>query len=259
MSKGYCGQCGGLYSDEVPCECQSKSIAWMNEQTEEFKRHTQMTDIIRPELDKVAHAVIEKISQRVPVAGFSWQIRLYASVSNTHQAPQNGVQNFTGDPDLPIGYPGFVGRVWIRYGDDRPKHQPGSEPFWGTLTYTGTGGSGGYNGPWTRVRSLWHKHREILTGEFAEPSIHSWDYIFFLADWPDLEKRLDQQRIISALTGESEPGIFRYLWTDPEYVEQDRLMSERILATVPYDQDTLEPVQQVDLCQIILYTLVIIV
>lgn len=192
-----------------------------------------MTDIIRQELDRVAHAVIDKISQRQPVAGFSWEIRFYTSVSNTHEAPENGVRNFSGDPDLPTGYPGFGGRVWIRYGDDREKHLPGSEPFWGTRTYPGTGGSGGYNGPWTRTHSLWHKHRKILRDEFPEPSIYSWNYRFFLEDWPTLEKRVEQQRIISALTGESEREIWNYLWTDPKYVEQDRGMNQRILAAIP--------------------------
>lgn len=193
-----------------------------------------MTDILRPELDRVAHAVIDKISQQTPVAGFSWEIRFYTSVSNTHEAPQNGVRNFTGDPDLPTGYPGFGGCVWIRYGDDHEKHLPGSEPFGGTRTYPGTGGSGGYNGPWTRTHSLWHKHRKILRDEFPEPSIYSWNYRFFLEDWPNLKKRVEQQRIVSALTGESEREIFNYLWIDPDYVERDRAMSYRILlATEP--------------------------
>ena len=192
-----------------------------------------MTDLIRPELDGIAHAVIDNISQQAPVAGFSWKIRFLPSVRNTHVAPENGVRNFLGDPDLPTGYPGVVGRVWIRYGNDREKHLPGSDPFWGTRTYPGTGGSGGYNGPWSRTHSLWHKHQKFLRDEFPEPSIYSWDYRFFLADWPNLEKRVEQQKIISALRGESDREIWDYLWTDPEYAELDRLMNERILAAIP--------------------------
>lgn len=190
-----------------------------------------MTDIISPELNRVAESVIHQISQVEPVAGFSWEIRLYNSVSNIHEAPQQGVRNFTQHPDLPTGYPGFRGRVWIRYADDRPKHLPGSQPFRGTLTYTGTGGTGSYNGPWRKTRSLWRKYSEILQAEFPKPAVYSWNYRFFLDDWPTLKKRVEQQQIMSALTGESERAIFRYLWEDPDYVEQDRRMMEKIKET----------------------------
>lgn len=190
-----------------------------------------MTDIITEELQNVAECVIATASQHTSVAGFSWKVRFSESVRNTHSAPQSGVRNFTGDPDLPTGYPGFSGRVWIRYGDmpKRPGYMPGSDPFCRSLTYTGTGGSGGYNGPWTASYSQWHRHKNVLSPEFPEPMIYSWDYKFFLADWPELEKIVAQQRLLDSLVGENWAFEWhRYLWTDPEYIERDRKIDQKI-------------------------------
>ena len=43
-------------------------------------------------------------------------------VSNTHDSPRNGVNNFSCDPDLPRHYPGFVGRLTFDLTNDPENH-----------------------------------------------------------------------------------------------------------------------------------------
>lgn len=188
-----------------------------------------MSDLINQELDSVAESVIRTISKKIPVAGFSWQIRFRDRVSNTHSAPRKGVQKFVVDSELPLGYPGFMGRVWVRYAETCPSF--GSAPFRQTLTHTGSGGFGDYSGIWTRLYSMWYKHKEILSRDFPEPQIYSWDYRFFLADWPNLEKRVEQQQLLDVLTDEDSLSFTRthnYRWEDPVFIERDRLMFQEV-------------------------------
>jgi len=161
-------------------------------------------------------------SQRVKVAGFGWNINR-GTVSNTHDCPINGVTNWGGRNDnAPTGYPGWHGRVWVRYAEKNSSG--GSDPFPATLTYPGTGGFGGYNGPWERLYQDWYKHhrnKKKLT--YAEPQIYSWDYRFFDEDWPDLY----QDHLIGALKND----LIRshsFVWFDPEVEAQDRAFIKRI-------------------------------
>ena len=101
-------------------------------------------------LDELAECVIKVIDRQTPVAGFVWHIRHDTSVSNTHDCPIDGVTNWGGrDQNRPFGYPGWEGRVWIRYKSD--KETWGSDPFRATLTHTGAGGWGSYDGPWQKI------------------------------------------------------------------------------------------------------------
>lgn len=46
MSRGYCGQCGGLYSDQMPCECQRRTE--MNKTFRELEqKRNHLIDVIR--------------------------------------------------------------------------------------------------------------------------------------------------------------------------------------------------------------------
>ena len=78
------------------------------------------------DLDDLGHCVIavlnsqyasnsirpNKNTKRIKVAGLMWEIEHQASVSNTHDAPLNGVTNWGGrKPGAPHGYPGWYGRA----------------------------------------------------------------------------------------------------------------------------------------------------
>lgn len=57
--------------------------------------------------------------------------------SNTHCAPKGKPQNWGHDPDLPSGYPGWVG--WLYFTIEFDRHYSGN-PFEGTPIHTGSGG-----------------------------------------------------------------------------------------------------------------------
>lgn len=165
-----------------------------------------------------------KNAHPLKVVGFSWDIRYSDTVSNSHSAPLDGVQNFGRKADKPTSYPGYTGRVWIRYADE-PASFLSSHSFEATLTHPGTGGAGSYNGPWQAVSSARFKRHGHARGGNTYPEIHcySWDYRFFLADWPLLKENFEQERLMAALSGKSVITHHTFLWND--------------LATVAADQD----------------------
>lgn len=174
------------------------------------------------DLDELAQCVINVINcyedrsrQKVvkpKVVGFSWDLLHGNSISNTHACPIDGVSNWGCDPKKPRGYPGWTGRVWIRY--DKPAVSFGSDPFRITCTYPGTGGWGGYNGPWETLYNAWYTryrgYKKPPRDAYPEPQIYSWDYRFFDADWPDLE----QMRMWDILS-DRDGRDHKFLWEDP--------------------------------------------
>jgi len=183
------------------------------------------------DLDQLAWAVIrtielyrEKGRRETRVVGFSWDIA-YGEVSNSHDAPIRGRTNWGAKPGLCTGYPGWKGRVWIRYADDNTDGV-GSDPFCRTLTYPGTGGWGSYSGPFDRIamarfRRYGHTHEP---GTYPEPQIYSWDYRFFESDWPAVEQWRERESILSALSGRNQEGQHRHRfeWHDPVIQARDR-------------------------------------
>jgi hypothetical protein len=157
-----------------------------------------------------------KTTETCNVVGFSWDIR-DSMVSNSHSAPLDGVSNWGGKDGLPTVYPGWTGRVWIRY--DNTGLSPGSEPFNAALSYPGTGGVGGYNGPWEAVSvARWKRHGYSKTKKtYPKINCYSWNYKIFLSDWPGLQTGIEQQRIVDKLAGVvTRAGIqHRFLWEDP--------------------------------------------
>lgn len=178
-------------------------------------------------------------NRRCQIAGFSWDIRRSQEVSNSHDAPVSGVTNWDGRARLedgtpaPRGYPGWTGRVWIRYA--KPVDTFGNDPFTATLTYPGTGGWGSYSGPWERISTVRYRsygNRRDGPETYPEPQIYSWDYRFFDSDWPDLYYGELFEIIKQA------PAVTRdqFLWEDPairaadeEFIDQfSKRMKEKV-------------------------------
>lgn len=192
-------------------------------------------------LDDLAHCVIAVLNQqpkdikrrqhqgpRISVAGMAWDIRFTKTVSNTHDCPIDGVTNWGGRSENdPHHYPGWSGRVWVRYAE--PIDSFGSRPWPATLTYTGTGGSGGYSGPWSSLYSRWHevnagKKKKDVT--YPEPQIFSWDYRFFLQDWPGLEANMMWEILGNKF---DENAHHKFLWEDRFVAEQDKIFSKELV------------------------------
>lgn len=111
------------------------------------------------------HASIDRVPFKL--TGLKWKISYNHKIAITHSAPLGVNNNFVMDPKYPRYYAGFQGRIWLRY-DKQPSF--GSwHIFDNTVTYTGTGGAGNYDGPFKR-------------SETEYPC--SYYYNFYLLDWP---------------------------------------------------------------------------
>jgi hypothetical protein len=153
------------------------------------------------------------------VVGFSWDIN-HTSVGNTHYCPYDGVTNWDSDPNKPKDYPGWVGRVWIRYSNYPSSFGFGSDPLRDTLFHTGTGGIGAYNGPWETISKIrYNYYRNVLENRSSYPEIncYSWDCRFFDSDFPDLYKG----ELFSIIKDLNHSTQHHFLWEDPETVNAD--------------------------------------
>lgn len=187
-------------------------------------------------LDELAHCVIAviksqknsdwptsrngkyKIFKNHNVVGFCWDIIYDESVSNSHWCPVEGVMNWgRRDKSSPTEYPGWMGRVWIRFKED-PYSFNASDSFRKTLTHVGTGGGGVYNGIWTQLSIARYQMYGHTSPKDSYPPIHcfSWDYRFYQQDWPKLERSIQEERIISTLSGNFPKLRHNFEWEDHE-------------------------------------------
>jgi len=167
-----------------------------------------------------------KTFENIRVLGFAWDIQR-GDVSNSHSSPEGMPQNFGRKESLPTYYPGWSGRVWIRYAEH--PYSFGSSPFEKTLTHTGTGGAGSYDGPWRSICSAHYQRYGHVKGkdQYPNPQCFSWDYRIFDADWPSLVEQLEKERVWNQLAGKMAARQHRFEWTDPEtLVEDSAFMAE---------------------------------
>lgn len=163
------------------------------------------------------------------VAGFAWDVNFSEMASNSHHRPIDGMDNWGGynsEKGAPNGYPGFTGRVWVRWASKCNDFI--SRPMQRTLTHTGTGGGGAYNGPWEEVYAhRWQRYHNHCAEEGQYPVIHcaSFDYRFFLSDWPLIEAEVnkgrlevEKQRMWATMSNTAKPVFtlnHKFLWEDP--------------------------------------------
>ena len=192
--------------------------------------------------DKLAKS---KENSKIHVVGLAMDIHHSDAVSNSHDAPLLGTGNFCRDDDAPTRYPGWRGRVWIRYSDDCRGW--GSEQFEPTITHTGTGGSGSYNGTWEGIAHRYYKASIKQKKTFVSPELYSWDYRFFDQDFPGLDnevlrlynieykeyKKKYEHYLVEMTwykaTGKNRPlkpikptePKFHMAWTEPEQAKKD--------------------------------------
>jgi hypothetical protein len=155
---------------------------------------------------------------KAKVVGFQWQITHSDSVSNSHSNPVEGVSNFSRHKDKPTGYPGWNGRVWIRYASDEG-YGFGNDALRQTLTHTGTGGYGGYSGPWEQVMSARFRRYQRQYGPKTYPDIkaYSWDYRLYDMDWPLITELYEKELMWGILADRAVYNpTHRFLWEDPD-------------------------------------------
>lgn len=191
------------------------------------------------DLDDLAHCVIAVINSQINrdswsrkkkvtedrphcVVGFAWDIKWSPSVSNSHSSPEGYPQNWGRDKKgVPEGYPGYHGRVWIRYADE-PRSW-GSEPFEATLTHTGTGGAGSYSGSFAAVASArYHRYgHQRIKGAYPEVNCYSWDYRIFDYDFPGIVEAREKHEVWDRLADQNTVNSHKFEWQDPDTLIAD--------------------------------------
>ena len=161
------------------------------------------------------------------VVSFAWEMSYSDKVSNTHSAPEGYPQNWGCEPELPHGYPGWTGRVWIRYRED-PYSFSASGAFEKTLTFTGTGGGGSYDGPSAAISSARFHRYGHSRPKNAYPEIHcfSWDYRFYDLDWPELATWVEKMKMWAELSGQKWTARHRFDWANPDVIAEDNAFME---------------------------------
>lgn len=165
------------------------------------------------------------------VLGLAWSVSYRDRVSNTHSCPATGETNWGCKPDKPNGYPGYSGRVWVRYGYQDPnKFSWGSDPFNRSQFFTGTGGGGSYDGPWkalctARYNRFGHKKHASY---YPEIDCFSWDFRFYHDDFPAIRELWVKNNLFNVVaTGKTRINIEQYrVWEDPATVEADRIFMQ---------------------------------
>ena len=193
-------------------------------------------------LDELAQFVMAGLNMHADtkVVGFAWEVRYSDKVSNSHSSPIGYPGNWSGRTEgVPTGYPGFSGRVWVRY--DRRRDGFGSDPFRLTNTYPGTGGGGAYDGPWSAISSASYRSSLINKNPrtIPEPACYSWDYKIWLWDWPLIRQMVEQEQIIAIVANEGlvKPA-HRFIWEDPDTKREDDQYLRMGISPLTHDKET---------------------
>lgn len=195
-------------------------------------------------IEQLSHIIIDSVNSKshrtnAKLVGFAIDCAWSDRVSNSHNAPFGERTNFTRDPKLPTGYPGWTGRVWVRY-DHAERNGFGSDPLRGTGLHTGTGGFGSYDGLWKQLHSMIHNSRsrfwpDVNAYSKVEPQIYSWDCRIFAQDFPELYDVYAQRKMFCLLKGLPTDQRMSYVWEDPATKKSDLKIMQMIKDAVASD------------------------
>lgn len=164
-------------------------------------------------LEQFAKKIVTDISKERKVVGFSWDV--------DYRHDTRPYWPYT------LEAPGFSGRVWIRYAG--PGRGFASDTFRSrTQTYTGTGGAGCYEGPWSSVYAHEYYARR-LDLKIKRPIVecYSWDYRFLIDANQEflgkLTEIIGQENLARALSDQGKYYLkHRFLFNEPGLVESDK-------------------------------------
>lgn len=172
-------------------------------------------------MQELFEAIIATINAKRPnmIIGLAFKMEYSPKVSNSHAHPHNGVGNFNRKDDLPLYYPGFEGRIWFR--TSRSFDGFSSSLMNEVMVHTGTGGGGGYGGPWENIGTHVYKLRQEC---FKVDNIHtfSYDCRIFLDDFPAISNNITKQITYDVLNDKQSKIEFWHSWTDEKVLERDK-------------------------------------
>ena len=168
---------------------------------------------------KVANYHESRKEPKNQLIGFACEYSYNSQVAATHSTPL-GYRTRWRDPEK---FPALTGRVWLRYAQERDIDQFGAL----TLVHTGTGGFGGYSGPWQGADYHYfvlfghEKHRD----QFHRPVVYGYDSKIWLEDWPAIASDIEQEILASRLKGQDRIILkYRYEWSNDWVKEHDQLL-----------------------------------
>lgn len=178
--------------------------------------------------DELCECVIQVVNhyecRREPknqLIGFACRYSYNRQVAATHSAPLGHRINW----QSPEKFPALTGRVWLRYADQQRSELGGV-----ALVHTGTGGFGGYSGPWEGAAYHYYglfgyeKHKD----QFHRPMIYSYDSKIWLEDWPGIASDIEHEILTSCLKAQDIFLNYRYEWSNDWVKDHDqRLMSRQ--------------------------------
>jgi hypothetical protein len=159
--------------------------------------------------NEVAECIMNSIRYNIrgtnALLGFAWNVEYRDH--NVHHTHEKHMYDSTDHC--------MYGRVWIRL--EARKKGWSSDLFNNTLSYTGTGGIGSYNGPWTHLYN--QKEKEIIC--------YSYGFSFMLKDWPNLDAEINKRITFNTLKSHYKEKVnHQFTWTDPDV----RITDEELLA-----------------------------
>lgn len=203
-----------------------------------IKKSGKVNNTVNNFIQELTHIIIDRVNHKLKngckVTGMQLTLAWYDRVSNGRSAPVGKPTNFSGRSHLPISYPGWSGRAWIRYNKNCSDGWGGSDPIRGTGLHTGTGGFGTYDGPWSPlIRSIFDARliETISLKQYndLEQICYSWDCRVFADDFPEILDLFETDRLFDTIAkGNSVQRQYSYCWNDPDTVAADKQLIERL-------------------------------
>jgi len=182
-----------------------------------YSKKQKILDIFGKEpdtLDELGHCIVAVANHdNKNLDGIAWGIEYDPKVSNSHECPELGQKNWARNGELPMYYPGFRGRLWVRSSEYY------KEPFLsslldGTLTYMGSGSGGATSGPWKKYYYSQH---------IPNIRLGCYEFKFFLDDWPIISNMIGKKELFRTLNDDDRLRLHHnFLWESDEAITIDR-------------------------------------
>jgi hypothetical protein len=193
---------------------------YIQQRIDTFGKDPETLDEFFECLKALIQSNLDVYESEISIIGLGMAISYTDSVRNNHVSPIGKPTNCNRYDPLPLGYPGFSGRIWVRY--DKTILSFGDRPLENTLTHTGTGGFGTYDGPWEKVSNI-HWKTYGISNYNTRPVCYSWDWRFFLEDWPRLQNKIQKEAIFKILQSKNSKLKYEKHWLREDYEKLDEL------------------------------------
>jgi hypothetical protein len=146
--------------------------------------------------------------RRLLLTGLALSMQWSDRVSNSHSCPINGTTNWDCDDTLPTGYPGFNGRIALRF--DRSPTGFSTDVLHGSCAHGGSGG-------WRPSVKVWKDVSRRATDANLPGHYTEYELRIYVEDFPKLARHMEQLKTMHLLQFPDKPFLLLrdYVWIDP--------------------------------------------